>query len=245
MLEIDIAKGIHRVEDSFVNWYLVEEDQRLTVVDTGVPPSWASLTHVLSTIGREPGDIDAIVLTHGHFDHIGFAERARTRYGVPVWVHENDVPLVNHPMQYAHERSRAPYLLHSEARKIIGSFLRVGAFWPKPIGEVERFTEGVLPVPGSPRIVYTPGHTLGHCALHLADRDVVISGDALVTLNPYTGGRGPQIVAGGATADSERALASLEALAETGARILLPGHGEPWRDGVERAAERARAAGAS
>jgi glyoxylase-like metal-dependent hydrolase (beta-lactamase superfamily II) len=66
-----------------------------------------------------------------------------------------------------------------------------------------------------------------------------------VTLNPYTGETGPRIVAGAATADSGRALASLEALIATGAEMLLPGHGEPWTRGIAEAAERARAAGAS
>jgi len=73
----------------------------------------------------------------------------------------------------------------------------------------------------------------------------VIAGDAVVTLNPYTGGRGPQIVAGAATADSARALASLDTLAATQARLVLPGHRPVWRDGVEAAVERAEAAGPS
>jgi glyoxylase-like metal-dependent hydrolase (beta-lactamase superfamily II) len=93
--------------------------------------------------------------------------------------------------------------------------------------------------------VFSPGHTYGHCALHLPDRDVLLVGDALVTLDPYTGRTGPRIVAGAATADSDLALRSLDALAGTGARLVLPGHGEPWRDGAPRAAELARAAGRS
>ena len=92
-------------------------------------------------------------------------------------------------------------------------------------------------------MVPTPGHTLGHCALHFRERDAVIAGDAIVTLDPYTGRTGPRIVARAATADSERALATLDALAETGARTVLVGHGEPWLGGAEAAVERARAAG--
>ena len=91
--------------------------------------------------------------------------------------------------------------------------------------------------------MFTPGHTLGHVALHLPDRDVVITGDALVTHDPYTDTRGPRIVARGATADSERALASLERLSGTGVGTLLPGHGEPWTGGAERAVQEARQAG--
>jgi glyoxylase-like metal-dependent hydrolase (beta-lactamase superfamily II) len=79
----------------------------------------------------------------------------------------------------------------------------------------------------------------------VADRDTVLAGDAIVTLDPYTARRGPRIVARAATADSERALASLDALAATGARTVLTGHGPPWTGGVEAAVAAARAAGVS
>ena len=100
-------------------------------------------------------------------------------------------------------------------------------------------------MPGAPRVVFTPGHTLGHCALHLPDRDAVIAGDAIVTLDPYTGRTGPRLVARAATADTDRNLRSLGPLAATGARTVLVGHGEPWTQGVEAAAAAARQAGAA
>jgi glyoxylase-like metal-dependent hydrolase (beta-lactamase superfamily II) len=94
-------------------------------------------------------------------------------------------------------------------------------------------------------VVFCPGHTHGHCALHFPDRDALIAGDAIVTLDPYTARRGPRIVAGAATADSERNLRSLGALAETGARTVLVGHGPPVTDGAEAAVVAARRAGAA
>lgn len=247
MLQANVAEGVHRIEDSFTNWYLIEEDGRLTVVDAGVPTSWASLQEALGELGRRPSDVEAVVLTHAHFDHLGFAERARAELGVPVWVHENDVPLTRKPLQYGRERSPLYYVATKpRALPIVASFLRTRAFWPRPVARVYRYGDaGTLPVPGSPRVVFTPGHTLGHCALHLPERDAVISGDALVTLNPYTGETGPRIVARAATADSERALASLAPLAATSARTVLTGHGEPWTIGVESAATEARDKGAS
>jgi len=97
-------------------------------------------------------------------------------------------------------------------------------------------------VPGRPQVIFSPGHTYGHCALHLPDRDAILVGDAFVMLDPYTGRTGPRVVARAATADSERAKASLDALAATGARVALTGHGEPWRDGVDQAVAAAKAA---
>lgn len=243
MLHRDVADGVHRIGEFFVNWYLVEEGGRLTVVDAGLPASWRSLLEALNGIGRTPGDIEALVLTHAHFDHIGFAERTRAELGIPVWVHENDAPLTRRPWLYMSERSPLSYLSR-KTLPIASSLVRAGAARVKPIREVRRFgNEGTLDVPGSPLVLFTPGHTLGHCSLHLPERGVIITGDALVTHDPYTDTRGPRIVARGATADAERALASLERLAGTGAVTLLPGHGEPWTGDAERAVREARRVG--
>jgi len=242
----NVAEGVHRIEDSYTNWYLIEDGGRLTVVDAGVPTSWTSLLDALSRLGRSPGDVEAVVLTHAHFDHVGFAERARRELHVPVYVHENDVPLTRHPWRYSMERPRSLYFATQlRALPIVATFLRNRAFWPAPVKEVVRYENGTLPVPGSPVVVFAPGHTMGHCALHLADRDVLIAGDAVVTLDPYTARRGPRLVARAATADSARNLRSLDYLAETGAGIVLTGHGDPWTQGIEAAVAQARAAGAA
>src|SRR4051794_3146590 len=222
MLQAEAAPGVHRVEDDNTNWYIVEGDGGLTIVDAGVPRSWASLHEALRRIGRRSADIRAVVLTHAHFDHVGFAERARRELGVPVYVHENDVPLTRHPWRYDHERPRSLYAVRPRAVPAVLTFGRHRAFWPAAVTEVRRYDDGILPVPGEPRIVFTPGHTLGHCALHLPDRDCVIAGDAVVTLDPYTGRTGPRLVARAATVDTERNLRSLDAIAATDASTVLP-----------------------
>jgi glyoxylase-like metal-dependent hydrolase (beta-lactamase superfamily II) len=245
-LQPNVVEGVHRIEDAYTNWYLLEQDGRFTVVDTGVPTSWRSFHAALAQLGATTDAVEAVVLTHGHFDHLGFAERARAELGVPVYIHENDVPLTKHPWRYDHERPRSLYFATQlRALPIVAALVRNRAWFARPVKAVVRYRDGTLPVPGSPRVVFTPGHTLGHCALHLPERDVVFVGDAIVTLDPYRAAEGPRIVAGAATADSERNLASLDALTETGATTLLPGHGDAWRGGAEAAVELARREGAS
>jgi len=243
MLHANVADGVHRIAEAYTNWYLVEDGSgRVTVVDAGVPSSWESLHAALAELGRTSNDVAAVVLTHAHFDHVGFAARAHRELGVPVYVHENDAPLARHPWRYDFERLPVLYFATQvRALPIVASFVRTRAFFPSPVKEVVRFTDGELPVPGSPRVVFSPGHTTGHCALHLPDRDVLLAGDAIVTLDPYTNRKGPRLVARAATADPDRNLRSLDALAATGARTVLTGHGEPWTDGIEAAVSRARA----
>jgi glyoxylase-like metal-dependent hydrolase (beta-lactamase superfamily II) len=241
----DAAQGIHRVADGPVNWYLVEDEDGVTIVDAGLPTSWNALGWGLAEIGRRRSDVKAVVLTHAHFDHVGFAERARRELGIPVYLHAGDRPLSRHPLRYDHERHPALYLLNPGGAMLIGQMMARGAPLTRGIAEVADLqADGTLDVPGRPRIIHTPGHTHGHVALHFGDRDALIAGDAVVTLDPYTAKTGPRLVARAATADTERALASLDALSATGARTVLTGHGEPWTEGVEAMVREARAAGA-
>jgi glyoxylase-like metal-dependent hydrolase (beta-lactamase superfamily II) len=243
----NVAPGIHRLAHAYVNCYLVEEGSAITIVDTGLPATWPHLLFALQETGHTRADIEAIVITHAHFDHVGFAARAISELKVPVWVHDNDHYIAAHPYRYAHERSRLAYpLLYPRALPLLASMAAAGALWVRGVKQPDTMpTSGVLDVPGRPSVIFSPGHTFGHCALHFPDRDAILTGDALVTLDPYTGEMGPQIIAGAATADSMMALGSLAALALTDAGMVLTGHGEPFTDGIVHAVDRALAAGPS
>src|SRR3954471_16449621 len=156
--------GVHCLTDLFVNWFLVEDGSDLTVIDAGLPSSWKTFVGALEALGHRATDVKALVLTHGHFDHVGFAERARSELGVPIWVHRKDAYLAHHPLSYKHERSPALYLWRPSTMRILTSLAAGGALWPRSIREVNTFDDGDhLDVPGAPRIVPTPGHTAGHC----------------------------------------------------------------------------------
>ena len=243
----DVAPGIHRLEHAYVNCYLVEEEGAVTIVDAAFPSTWQHLLSALDAIGRSLTDVKALVLTHGHFDHVGFAARAVRELQVPVWVHPADWRLAAHPYRYQRERSPFLYpLKYPSSTRVLAAMTAAGALTVKGVTEVmELPATGQVSVPGHPTVVFTPGHTNGHCALYFPDRDALITGDALVTLDPYKGARGAQIIAGAATANSQQALESLVPLAETGAMIVLPGHGEPWLAGIRAAVQAAKATGVS
>jgi glyoxylase-like metal-dependent hydrolase (beta-lactamase superfamily II) len=245
MLERDVAHGIHRVEQAYTNWYLVEDAGKVTIVDAGFPRSWGALLSALTELGRTPDDVEALLLTHAHPDHIGFAERIRTEWHVPVYLHERDRSLSRHPFRYETEHS---VLRHGNRHLLRAAIAmgRMGALLTKAISDVRAFSdEEVLDVPGSPRPIPTPGHTHGHTAFFFPDRRTIIAGDALATVEPYSGRRGPQLVSGAANADDVAAMASLAAIADTDARVVLVGHGPPWTGGAVEAVTRAREAGPS
>ena len=72
-----IAAGIHRLGAGLVNSYLLEESGEITIVDAGAPGYWNDLPNELAAMGRTFADVRALVLTHAHIDHVGFAERLR------------------------------------------------------------------------------------------------------------------------------------------------------------------------
>ncbi|OBJ55639.1 MBL fold metallo-hydrolase [Mycobacterium sp. 1423905.2] len=239
-LHRDAAEGIHRIEHAHVNLYLVEGDRgEYTVVDAGLPGVWPHLGRLLGEVGAKPDQVAAVVLTHAHFDHVGAASAIQKEWHLPVWSHSDERQLAAHPLRYQHERNRfAVPLAHPKSLPIIARMTLAGALVTRGVKNVHVFDQSrPLDVPGKPAPVFTPGHTFGHTALYFPDRNAVITGDALVTLDPYTGGTGPQIVSGAATADSAQALESLTVLRDTGATIVLPGHGEVWTGGIADATD--------
>jgi glyoxylase-like metal-dependent hydrolase (beta-lactamase superfamily II) len=242
----EVAAGIHRLTNGVSNFYLIEESGKLVLVDAGAPKDWSLLSQTVQELGRDLGDLEAVLLTHAHSDHTGFAEQARTSTGARVWVHQDDVQMARTGKAGPRDGKTSSYLLRSAFWRTALVLARRGATRIVPVQEVSGFGDGqTLEVPGKPRVVLAPGHTDGSAALLLEDREILFSGDVLCTYNAYTGRTGPQIMPSGLNADTQRALASLANLNGIKAGMLLPGHGEPWTDGVEDAIRRARVAGPS
>lgn len=242
---IRIAPGVYRLGSSMVNWYLVEDGERLTVVDAGVPRHARGLEEALRATGHAIGDIDALILTHGHTDHTGVSGFLRAR-GVPVHVHSGDRHLLTDFKPPKNEGSILPYLRHPTAWRLLVHLARGGALRPPSVADPVHFAAGdELDVPGRPRVVHTPGHTEGHCVFLFERKNVMLVGDAVCTWNPLTGRVGPQIMPSAFNLSGDRCLESLSRIEGMDAELLLPGHGEPWTASPAEAVERARRAGRS
>jgi glyoxylase-like metal-dependent hydrolase (beta-lactamase superfamily II) len=243
---MQVKEGIHRLTQGIVNFYLIEEGGRLLLVDAGAPGDWDLLVRAVTGLGRRVEDLEAVLLTHAHADHIGTAERARTTAGARVWVHQGDAAMATSGKATKTDGRFRSYLLRSEFYRTLFSLARRGATRIVPVREVGTFADGeTLDLPGRPRAVHAPGHSPGSAALLLEGRRVLLTGDVLATRNPLTGRLGPQIMPSGLNSDTPQALRSLANLEGVGADVLLPGHGEPWTGELAEALRLARAAGRS
>jgi glyoxylase-like metal-dependent hydrolase (beta-lactamase superfamily II) len=240
-----VADGVHRLDSNYTNWYLIEQGGRLTVLDAGLPRDWGEFCSALSRLAHTPDDVDAVLITHHHRDHAGNAERLRCS-GARVFSHPADAPYLRGE-EHLSDRGMVRYLWRPWYARYILRYVAKGITRTPAVAQLDELADGeVVDVPGSPRVVHAPGHSAGSCALFLEDRSLLFTGDALVTLDVARGPRGrqgPQVVRGPHTADADLATESLDVLAATNARTLLPGHGEPWLDGVTSAVDLARRPG--
>jgi glyoxylase-like metal-dependent hydrolase (beta-lactamase superfamily II) len=230
---MQLSPSLHRLGDSsLVNSYIVEDDAGLTLIDAGLPGHWRDLGRELTAMGRSVDDIRALLLTHGDVDHVGFAERLRRDHAVPVYVSEADAAQargeVKKPSAARDPKRIAPLV------RFLAYGLRYGGLRATPIREViPIMAPTTIDVPGTPIAIPLPGHTPGSVAYHVPALDAVFLGDAMTTRSVTTGIVGPALAP--FTVDPTRALASLDALDGLAARWVLPGHGDPWADGLTEA----------
>ena len=138
------------------NCYLAinEETKQAVVIDPAACPSY-----LMSHIKSEGLKVEAILLPHGHFDHIMGIDGFLSEFDVPVYVHEDDAdamedPVLNQSSTYTsgYTFGKARYLRDRQTLELAGYTFQV---------------------------IHTPGHTKGGCCYYVASEDVLFSGDTL------------------------------------------------------------------
>src|SRR4051812_11605368 len=243
----EVADDVFLVRGSQVNWYLLREGRAVTLVDSGYPADTGRIETSVRHIGARPEDVAALLVTHAHTDHIGAANHLHDRYGTPMYLHPIEVPHAQR--QYLEQislrsvavRAWRPRMLRWAWHAVAaGGTADVTSPHPRPLPAAAK--DGALDLPRRPVPVFTPGPTSGPTPSVLPRAAAVRPGGALVpspppTATPY----GPQLIASYFQHDEARARASLDALATLPARLVLPGHGEPWEGDLAAAVATARA----
>lgn len=236
----EIARGVAYLRDRIVNVFLVGDprvaDQGWVLVDAGLHGSADRIQRAADERFGTGAKPSCIVLTHGHFDHVGALQPLVERWRVPVYAHPLELP-------YLTGRSSYP---PPDPTVGGGAMARLAATYPRgPIDlrdAVQPLPEdGSVPGMSGWRWVYTPGHAPGHVSLFRDEDRTLIAGDAFVTtkqesaiavLQQRREVHGPPRYF---TPDWGRAKASVERLAALEPETGATGHGVPMRgDGLRR-----------
>ena len=222
------APGVARVPIAFVNAYLVgSPGGPWVLVDTGLPRTGA-LTRAAAEArfgaGARP---EAVVLTHGHFDHAGSALALAEAWDVPVYAHPLELPYLTGRSDYAPADPTIPGAISFLSRLFPSSGYDLGER-VRPLPD-----DGSVPGLDGWRWLWTPGHTAGHVSLVRDDDRLLLAGDALATMDldswtaqltkPKQIDRPPAPF----TPDWEATRASVHRLAELDPSAIAAGHGLP------------------
>ena len=179
MTATQLADGVWRVPTApadLVNSFLVAgEDGTLVLVDAGTRTAPATILEALAGLGRAPGDVTHVLLTHAHFDHAGGAAAVVEATGASVQTHDREAVYVREGRVPRPDQStRGGRLLARVPGRAMG-FAKVGVDGTFAHGDV-------LPVAGGIHVVHTPGHTPGHCSFLHPGSGVLITGDAVLNV---------------------------------------------------------------
>ena len=227
-----IAPGVQGLRIAFVNVFgISHSDGSWTLVDAGMP---FSETLIRNWAERHfAGKPNAIVLTHGHFDHVSAARDLAERWDVPIFAHELEFPYLTGKDQYPPPNPgvggglmsllspmypRGPVDLGTRLRQLSGS--------GSALAELAE-------MPGW-HVLHTPGHTPGHVSFFRLKDATLLVGDAFCTTKPESFfeaalAQHPELHGPPAyfTWDWNLARQSVQHLAELKPAVVAPGHGKP------------------
>ena len=218
-----IPPELHHVRGLGVDAFIVAEaGQPLTLIDAGMPWSPWTIRRRIRAIGRDPGEIERIICTHGHPDHIG---------GIPRLLSgRRDASVLMHPADIA---GLAVGLRHALRRTDDGITRRgrlLDYLTPTP-ASLEPIQDGdLIPALGGLRVIHTPGHTPGSICLYAEQHRLLFTGDVLQVI------RGRLTYANAFFShDIGLARRTLSRLAELDVETIALAHYPAWRENANDA----------
>jgi glyoxylase-like metal-dependent hydrolase (beta-lactamase superfamily II) len=198
------------------------------LVDAGMPKSAGKIIDAAEELFGENAKPKAIILTHGHFDHVGAIIDLVERWQVPVYAHTLEMPFLTGKEDYPKPDASVEGGL---VAKISPTFPHEGIDLNPHVQPLPE--DGSVPHMPGWKWIHTPGHTPGHVSFYRESDGVLIAGDAFVTVKQeslYSVLTQEQEISGPPrylTTDWESARASVQKLEALKPAIAVTGHGIP------------------
>ncbi len=175
----EIFPHIYAIPLGYVNAFMLEEEDGLTLIDAGLRGNERGIWKAIARIERKPSDVNHVLVTHHHADHVGSQAAVKKASGAEAYVHPLDAPIV------AGEKPRPAANRASNTGRIFGRIIeRLPANNPAPVSADHEINAGdELPMGGGVRVIHTPGHTAGHVSFLVEGHGgVLFAGDAAANL---------------------------------------------------------------
>ncbi len=224
----EVAKDVFFHTIQIVNICFVGNSDHYVLVDAGMPNSSDEIIRVAEEIfgkGKKPS---AIILTHGHFDHVGSIIELVNQWEIPVYAHQLELPFLTGEQSYP----------EPDATVEGGLVAKMSPMFPnEPIQLVDHVkalpNDGSIPEMEGWKLVPTPGHSPGHVSFFREEDRCLIVGDAFVTVRQdelYKVLTQQQEISGPPrylTTDWNTAWNSVKELEKLSPSIAITGHGLP------------------
>ncbi len=175
-----ITANIYQISLSIVNVFVIEGNG-LTLIDTGPAGSADKIFAELKKAGKNPYNINRIILTHLHSDHTGSAAELKRKLKVPLLAHPADATLIEKGLSSRSGNGDQPMQLSPGAINwlIYHTFIKRAPKTIEPVKIDELINENdLIPVAGGLRIIHTPGHSAGHISVLAKNEGVLIAADS-------------------------------------------------------------------
>ena len=200
------------------------------LVDTGLENSAEFIIKCAKEKFGEDSKPEAIILTHGHFDHVGSVKKLSEYWDVPVYIHKLELPYVTGKKDYP---LADPKVDEGLVAKMSPTFPHTSIDLGKRA--IELPSDGSIPPMPGWMYIHTPGHCEGHISLFKKDGNIIIAADAFSTLKQESiisvitqkeDISGPPKYL---TTNWDVAKKSIEKIAKLNPSLAIPGHGQPMQ----------------